>query len=70
MILMLANDRKSEYVSGDTPSGGVGMDIFYQDARGNPVVKEDAVRCEVVEHDKDNNIIGRMYADLTKSKAK
>ena len=49
---------------GATPNGGTRSIAYYQDSKGDPIEKEDAVSVEVIELDDDGNTVGRTYADL------
>lgn len=51
----------TETREGWTARGLVKMVINYRDAKGSPCEKEDAVQAEVIEHNKDGKVIGRIY---------
>lgn len=53
-----------ETVEGPTPNGGVRAEVHYLDAANEPVDKEEAVACEVVEFDAEGQVIQRTYASL------
>lgn len=55
----------TERFEGPTPNGGVASEIFYQDESGQPVPKELATRCEIVELDADGNQVARTYGTLS-----
>lgn len=47
-----------------TPAGGVRSTIYYRDQDGNPADKAVAVQTEILEFDKDGNVIRRTYGYL------
>lgn len=54
----------SERVDGATPNGGTYSIIYYQDAAGEPVDKEQATQCEIVEFDADDEEVARTYGEI------
>ena len=59
-----------ERADGPTPNGGSYSEIYYRDDDGNPVDKEVATRCEIVEHDADGMFISSTLGFLEKKKNK
>lgn len=57
-----------ERADGPTPNGGSYSEINYRDDDGNPVDKEVATRCEIVEYDADGMFISSTLGFLEKKK--
>lgn len=47
-----------------TPNGGVRSEVYYLDDENNMVDEKVATRCEVVELDKDGDIVHRTFGRL------
>lgn len=55
----------TERIEGPTSNGGVASMIHYQDDDGQPVPRDHATRCEIVELDAEGDHVGRTYGSLT-----
>jgi len=51
-----------------TPSGGVRSEIFYFDDHRNPVDKEEATACEILEYDEAGRVICSTIGRLGRKK--
>ena len=51
----------SERVDGPTPAGGVYYIAYFRDAKGRRCVKDDTAHYEIVEFDKNNEVLARTY---------
>lgn len=54
--------RRSNY--GPTPNGGVRSVIMFQDANGRPADEKEAVQAEILEYDKNGDVVMRTYARI------
>lgn len=57
--------KTSERVDGPTPAGGVYMIAQYSDKEGNPVDKLRASHIEIMEYDKNDNVINTVYGKMS-----
>lgn len=51
-----------ERVDVPTPAGGVYFIAYFKDANGKPCCKDEAVHFEIIEYDKDGEVLARTYA--------
>lgn len=51
----------TETHTGPTPNGGVKAVVNYRSKSGKPVAKKRAEACEIIEYDKEGNVVGRTY---------
>jgi hypothetical protein len=53
--------KTEERINGETPKGGVYSIAYFQDAKGQPVAKENATAIEIIEFDENDRQIFRTY---------
>jgi hypothetical protein len=54
-----------ERTEGPTPNGGAYAIAYFQDADGQPVTKDKAVKVEIVEFDASGKAIWRTYGEIS-----
>lgn len=63
-VIQSVMNKFSERVDGQTPSGGQYSIAYWQDANGEPTLKENAVRAEIVEYLEGGKEVARSYMKI------
>ena len=51
-----------ERIDEPTPTGGAYFITYFRDSNGKPCKKSEAVHFEIIEYDKDGEVLARTYA--------